>query len=175
VNSKNISYLRTFHPYGVNSKNISYLHTFHPCGVNSKNIFNLRTYHPYGVNSKSISYLHTFHPCGVNIKFISNLQTFNSNGVVFFLIHAFSVITAKVLLFASRLVGTGNPFRTSPSPQRPLRICAFHYGLILFGLLANGIASLICSRLHNQLTILSIPSPKPECGTLPYLLRSIYH
>ena len=35
--------------------------------------------------------------------------------------------------------------------------------------------SLICFVPHTHATNLSKPSPKPECGTEPYFLKSKYH
>lgn len=49
------------------------------------------------------------------------------------------------------------------------------YGYTLFLSRGNATASLICVSLQVHATNRSTPRPKPECGTEPYLLRSMYH
>src|SRR3989338_5747502 len=45
------------------------------------------------------------------------------------------------------------------------------YGRTLLINRGNGMASRICSTPHSHPTVRSRPSPKPECGTEPYLRR----
>ncbi len=92
-------------------------------------------------------------------------------------------IYIQLLALEARVISqVGAVAKSATLPTRLMPVASFRalsafndYGYSLFSSLGNGIVSLTCSTPEIHATVRSRPSPKPECGTAPYLDSSRYH
>ena len=64
---------------------------------------------------------------------------------------------------------------TRPRISDPTYPAPTHQNSACPGVLGNGITSRMLVMPVISSTARSRPSPNPECGTVPYFLRSVYH